>query len=104
MSWDFVLDILNQMGFSSRWCGCIRGALISLRSSILINGSPTEEFDVFRGLRQGDPLSPFLFVVVMEGFHMGMVEASRAGFFKGVHIDGSTEKFRTSCMLAMVIC
>nr|GEV54431.1 hypothetical protein [Tanacetum cinerariifolium] len=45
----------------------IRACLHSSRASILINGSPTSKFSIKRELRQGDPLSPFLFILVMEG-------------------------------------
>ena len=53
---------------------------------MLINGAPTDEFDVRRGLRQGDPLSPFLFLLVLEGFHVGISEACRAGMFQGFRL------------------
>nr|GFC56848.1 hypothetical protein [Tanacetum cinerariifolium] len=62
--------------------GCLRNA----RSSILINGSPTQEFDIQRGLRQGDPLSPFLFILAIEGLHVLSRKAESLGLFKGVSI------------------
>ena len=45
----------------------IKGCLISIKGSILVNGSPTSEFDVHRGLHQGDPLTPFIFTLVVDG-------------------------------------
>ncbi|GJZ44159.1 putative RNA-directed DNA polymerase, eukaryota, reverse transcriptase zinc-binding domain protein [Tanacetum coccineum] len=77
-------------GFGNKWCSWIKACLNSSRASILINGSPTSEFSIKRGLRQGDPLSPFLFILVMEGLHNAFEEAVGNGLITGVNIKNST--------------
>ncbi|GJU35124.1 RNA-directed DNA polymerase, eukaryota, reverse transcriptase zinc-binding domain protein [Tanacetum coccineum] len=63
--------------------------LRSSRGSILINGSPTEEFQFFKGLKQGDPLSPFLFILIMESLHLSFQRVVDAGLFTGININSS---------------
>nr|GEU51426.1 reverse transcriptase domain, reverse transcriptase zinc-binding domain protein [Tanacetum cinerariifolium] len=59
---------------------------IHARTFILINGSPTSEFSLKRDLRQGDPLSHFLFIIVMEGLHMALNNGIASNMFHGVRI------------------
>ena len=49
--WDFLYDMLHKMGFHTVWISWIRGFLESATVSVLVNGSPTEEFKPSRGLR-----------------------------------------------------
>nr|GEU40944.1 RNA-directed DNA polymerase, eukaryota [Tanacetum cinerariifolium] len=62
---------------------------ISNMASILVNGSPTAEFPFFCGLKQGDPLAPLLFILVMESLHISISRAVNDGVFKGLQIQGS---------------
>nr|GEY28825.1 RNA-directed DNA polymerase, eukaryota [Tanacetum cinerariifolium] len=81
------LMVLHFMGFNETWIRWISGCLHSVVASILINGSPTYEFNIHRGLRQGDPLSPFLFIIAMEGIHVAMKDAMSAGLYNGFRIN-----------------
>ncbi|GKD24085.1 putative RNA-directed DNA polymerase, eukaryota, reverse transcriptase zinc-binding domain protein [Tanacetum coccineum] len=86
LRWDFLDAVMDKIGFGTKWRSWILGCLKNARSSILVNGSPTKEFELFRGLRQGDPLSPFLFILAMEGLHSLTCKAEELGLFKGVFI------------------
>ncbi|GJX59093.1 RNA-directed DNA polymerase, eukaryota [Tanacetum coccineum] len=87
--WDFLLDALHAFGFGSRWCSWIRGIFSSNMASILVNGSPTSEFPISCGLKQGDPLAPLLFILVMETLHISVSRAVHDGVFKGLQIHDS---------------
>lgn len=75
--------MMSRFGFGFKWRKWIQECLCSSRISVLVNGSPTSEFTLGRGLRQGDPLSPFLFNIVAEGLNMLLQRACSAGLISG---------------------
>nr|GEU39579.1 RNA-directed DNA polymerase, eukaryota [Tanacetum cinerariifolium] len=87
--WYFLYDVLISFGFGSKWRSWIRGSLSSGKISILVNGSPTLEFYFHRGLKQGDPLALFLFLLIMESLHLSFSRAVEAGIFTGFKVDHS---------------
>ncbi|GJU61241.1 RNA-directed DNA polymerase, eukaryota [Tanacetum coccineum] len=86
--WDFLDDVLSKFGFGDKWRKWIQCCLHSSRGSIIINGSPTEEFQFGKGLKQGDPLSPFLFILIMETLHISFQRVVDAGMFHGIKLGG----------------
>ncbi|GJX67465.1 RNA-directed DNA polymerase, eukaryota [Tanacetum coccineum] len=73
----------------AKWCKWISGCLNNARGSVLVNGNPTSEFQFFKGLKQGDPLSPFLFILIMETLHLSFKRILSAGLYKGISITRS---------------
>ncbi|GJZ68953.1 RNA-directed DNA polymerase, eukaryota, reverse transcriptase zinc-binding domain protein [Tanacetum coccineum] len=80
--WDYLDDISSRFGFGEKWCSWIQSCLRSSRGSVIVNGSPTEEFQFHKGLKQGDPLSSFLFILVMESLHISFQRVVDASMFK----------------------
>ncbi|GJY53747.1 putative RNA-directed DNA polymerase [Tanacetum coccineum] len=91
VNWNFLLDIMSQMNFGPKMCNWISSCLSSSSVSVLVNGSTSKEFKMECGLRQGDPLSPFPFLIVAEVLQVMIVDACNKGTFKGLSLanDGS---------------
>ncbi|KAM0005117.1 putative RNA-directed DNA polymerase [Helianthus debilis subsp. tardiflorus] len=85
LNWAFLYSVLLQMGFPALWRKWVSGILSSARSSILVNGSSTLELNVQRGVQQGDPLSPLLFIIAMEALHVATEKAKDLGILNGVN-------------------
>lgn len=84
VSWSFLLDILKHMGFSDRWLNWISLLLSTASTKVVVNGSPGRRICHARGLRQGDPLSPLLFVLAMKALNCLLRYADREGFLRAL--------------------
>lgn len=67
VDWKYLDDVIAKMNFQTLWRKWIIECVITTMTSVLVNGSPTFEFKMKRGLRQGDPLFPLLFMLAAEG-------------------------------------
>ncbi|GKU90798.1 hypothetical protein SLEP1_g4749 [Rubroshorea leprosula] len=90
VSWSFLDHMMQKMGFCEKWRLWIQECLRSSLVSILVNGSPSRQFKVTRGLRQGDPLSPFLFLIIAEGLNGLVSEAVKNGKLEGVEVGNKS--------------
>ncbi|XP_026435525.1 uncharacterized protein LOC113333230 [Papaver somniferum] len=86
VDWKFLHTIMTKIGFDSEWCNKIMQCISTTSSAVLINGSPDKLFNPSRGLRQGDTLSPCLFLFCMEALSRTLSHAKDLGIISGVQI------------------
>lgn len=79
LSWSYIKEMLKAYGFDHNWIRWAMALVSSVNFSILLNDSPSSTFIPSRGLRQGDPLSPFVFMLMMEGLRRGIKMANAEG-------------------------
>lgn len=84
VAWSFLEWTLIQMNFPVTWRSWILSCVKSAAASILINGSPSSTFKLHRGLRQGDPLSPFLFNLIVETLSLLIQKGAAQNLWEGV--------------------
>eukprot|EP00253_Pinus_taeda_P021219 PITA_21219 len=89
LSWNYIEKILLAFGFNASWVRWIMSLLTSSFFLVLINGIPSETFHPSRGIRQGDPLSPFLFIIAAEGLGRSIKHAQQAARLKGLSFHNS---------------
>lgn len=89
LNWEYRKSVLAAFGFCNRWIAWVSDMFSTPNFYILLNGTPTTTFNASRGLRQGDPLSPFLFIIVVEGLGRYIEKELQERKIKGLQIWGN---------------
>jgi hypothetical protein len=87
VSWSFLDYMLRRVGFGDRWRAWMKMCICNGKLSVLVNGSLTEQVNIKRGLKQGDPLAPFSFLLVAEGLNALTQRAVSLGYFKSFEVS-----------------
>ncbi|XP_026400419.1 uncharacterized protein LOC113296326 [Papaver somniferum] len=87
LEWPFLLSILSRLGFHADWIKMIEQCISTTNISLLINGSPSATFAPSRGVRQEDPLSPYIFLFVMESLSRFLQQHVDFGHPRGIQIN-----------------
>lgn len=92
VEWSFVEASMLKLGFSHSWVDLIIRCITSISFSVLINGVPKGLITPQRGLRQGCPLSLYLFIMCAEVFFSLLLQAEKQNLIKGLRFGSSTTK------------
>ncbi|XP_042974685.1 uncharacterized protein LOC122306318 [Carya illinoinensis] len=84
VEWDYLEAMSLKLGFGERWTGLLMACVKSVSYSVKVNRAAGDIFYPSRGLRQGDPLSPYLFLICVEGLSSLLQQADRNGVLRGV--------------------
>lgn len=83
INWNCVDIVIQRFGFSNIWRGWIKWCITQARFAVLINGEATPMFKNYKGIRQGDPISPFIFILVAEIVSKLISKSSSDGLLSG---------------------
>ncbi|GMI84866.1 hypothetical protein HRI_002155900 [Hibiscus trionum] len=84
VEWSFLENVMTRMGFASSWVSLIMRCISSVSFTVKVNNSFSPLFRPQRGLRQGDPLSPFLFLFCTQGLSAFLDDAKQQGLLPGL--------------------
>lgn len=104
VEWNFIQEIMSRIGFAQKWIESIMKCISSVSYSTVVNGNKWDIFYPTTGLKQGDPLSPFLLLICGEGLSSLMWMATGEGVIKGVKASRSGPRvshllFADDCIL-----
>ncbi|KAA3482314.1 reverse transcriptase [Gossypium australe] len=86
VEWDFLAGMMKSLGFHDDWMVLIMRCVTLISYSVSLNGMSSDWFSPSRGLRQGDPLSPYLFLICAEGFSTLLEDAKQQGLMRGASV------------------
>lgn len=96
VEWNFLSGIMAKMGFAVKWINLIMSCVSSVTYSMNVNGIGGPIFKPFKGLCQGNPLSPFLFLIVVRVINTYQISSSGWTFERGTGKSGRTQNFSPS--------
>lgn len=86
IEWRFLEEVLRRLGFREVWIIWVMECVTTVTYSFLINGAPQGKVTPSRGLRQGDPLSPYLFILCTEVLSGLCLNAQQNGRLRGLQV------------------
>uniref|UniRef100_A0A5B7BN08 Reverse transcriptase domain-containing protein n=1 Tax=Davidia involucrata TaxID=16924 RepID=A0A5B7BN08_DAVIN len=86
VEWSFLEAVMLRMGFHQKWVDLIMHCVSTVSFSVLINGDPRGCIKPTRGLRQGDPLSPYLFILCAEAFSALLRKSENENKIHGISV------------------
>lgn len=93
VDWHFLCKCLEAFGFSKSWINLIFECISTPKFSVMINGTLEGFFSSSRGLRKGDPMSPFLFIIMVEALGRSISKAKEEGEIQGIPITSGLPSF-----------
>ncbi|XP_026417218.1 uncharacterized protein LOC113312696 [Papaver somniferum] len=104
LEWSFILAVFKKLGFSDEWCQMISQCICTVSYYVLVNGSPSDPFYPSHGIRQGDCLLPYIFILCMEVLSQLLVKAEDEKLIQGFRFKKNIPSishlfFADDCML-----
>ncbi|OMO60385.1 reverse transcriptase, partial [Corchorus olitorius] len=103
LEWDFIRKVLYFFQFPDSWINLIMSCVATSSLSILMNGERSEKIIPTRGLRQGDPLSPYLFILCIEYLSIMINKSCAEGHWKQIKLGRSGPRLSHLCFADDII-
>lgn len=98
LEWGFIKDTLLEVGMDEHLCEVIMSCISTPSFKLLWNGEQTEEFAASRGIRQGDPISPYIFVLCMERLNYLIKDSVDQGSWQPIQLTREAPRYPTSSL------
>ena len=92
VEWPYLKAIMLKLGFSNRWVNIVMNMVSTVNFSVLFNGKRLEGFKPTRGIRQGDPMSPYLFLLAAEGLSCLLKSRRQSSNMEGLQVSSTAPK------------
>lgn len=86
VEWDFLCEAMSKLGFDAFWIHLIMQCITTVSLSVILNGKPSHTFTPSRGIRQGDHLSPYLFLIGCAILYINLNKRLNDGYIRGIKL------------------